>query len=193
MSWETLISCTYNLIFFFRKLSHIREIREPWISSGKPPLTNVRVFASHCFGLKWDRKKNICSNTNLLKPNGAVCISFLLLYLVNLSYQSDTNSTEATKSTEGRLGTKLTDSPRSDRSRASGSPDGESPKGFEQERWVVCDVTVHWYYAQQFVKLPLAKKNMLAPIYTCGREETMSELSLSFTRTTQANTQRTLS
>lgn len=48
--------------------------------------------------------------------------------------QSDTNSTEATKSTDGRLGTKLTDSPRSDRSRASGSPDGESPKGFEQER-----------------------------------------------------------
>lgn len=48
--------------------------------------------------------------------------------------QSDTNSTEATKSTDGRLGTKLTDSPLSDRDRASGSPDGESPKGFGQER-----------------------------------------------------------
>ncbi|XP_078356429.1 uncharacterized protein LOC144641257 isoform X2 [Oculina patagonica] len=47
--------------------------------------------------------------------------------------QSDT-STGATKTTDDRLGTKLTDSPHSDRSRASGSPDGESPKGFGQER-----------------------------------------------------------
>ena len=48
--------------------------------------------------------------------------------------QSDTSSTGATKSTEDRLGTKLTDSPRSDRSRTNGTPDGESPKGFGQER-----------------------------------------------------------
>jgi len=48
--------------------------------------------------------------------------------------QSDTSSTGATKSLDDRLGTKLTDSPRSDRSRASGSPDGESPKGFGHER-----------------------------------------------------------
>lgn len=47
--------------------------------------------------------------------------------------QSDTSSTGATKSDE-KLGTKLTDSPCSDRSRASGSPDGESPKGFGHER-----------------------------------------------------------
>ena len=53
---------------------------------------------------------------------------------MELSSQSDTNSTEPTKSTDGGLGPKLMDGPRSDRSRASGSPDGESPKGFGQER-----------------------------------------------------------
>ena len=53
---------------------------------------------------------------------------------MELSSQSDTNSTEPTKSTDGGLGPKLMDSPRGDRSRASGSPDGESPKGFGQER-----------------------------------------------------------
>ena len=52
---------------------------------------------------------------------------------VNSLPQSDTSSTGATKSDE-KLGTKLTDSPCSDRSRASGSPDGESPKGFGHER-----------------------------------------------------------
>ena len=61
---------------------------------------------------------------------------FHFLFLVDLSSQSDTSSTETTKSVDDRRSTKLTDSPRSDRSRASGSPDGESPKGFGQERRV---------------------------------------------------------
>lgn len=55
---------------------------------------------------------------------------------MNSFSQSDSGSTGATKSLDDRLGTKLTDSPRSDRSRASGSPDGESPKGFGHERLV---------------------------------------------------------
>ena len=68
------------------------------------------------------------------KYNSMSLSVFQFFYLADLSSQSDTNSTEATKSTDDRLGTKLTDSPRGDRSRASGSPDGESPKGFGQER-----------------------------------------------------------
>lgn len=56
---------------------------------------------------------------------------FHFFYLMDSSSQSDSNDTEATKSTNDRLGTKLTDSPPS---RASGSPDGESPKGFGHER-----------------------------------------------------------
>lgn len=47
--------------------------------------------------------------------------------------QSDT-STGTSKSLDDRLGTKMNDSPRSDRRRASGSPDGESPKGFGHDR-----------------------------------------------------------
>ena len=56
-----------------------------------------------------------------------------ILY-VNLLPQSDNSSTGASRSLDDRLGTKITDSPRSDRSQVSGSPDGESPKGFGHER-----------------------------------------------------------
>lgn len=56
---------------------------------------------------------------------------FHFFYLMDSSSQSDSNSTEARKSTDDRLGTKLTDGPPS---RVSGSPDGESPKGFGHER-----------------------------------------------------------
>lgn len=48
--------------------------------------------------------------------------------------QSDTSSTEDSKSLDDRFGSKRPDSPHSDRSRISGSPDGESPKRTANER-----------------------------------------------------------
>lgn len=155
-SWKTLIPWTYNVAFTTKTQSYTRNMIPMDIqwktASQKRPCFRVSLS----FVLKWERKINMF-RYKLNETLCAACILFLLLYLVDSSSQSDTNSTEATKSTDGRLGTKLTDSPRSDRDRASGSPDGESPKGFGQEKWVVCYVAVYWYHTQQFIKLPLAR------------------------------------